>query len=225
MPKDQTQRPMKFKNEAIMNTNSIAVKTHKHHNDNASANTLPVMRHAIELVNRTHKRRAEVEKFVYDSYQRNFGARLTEYFPLILCIYSSDDKRLISAVGLRYAHKQKLFSECYLQESIEQTIATMQNELTSRCKIVELGNFAVRDRQDLHFVMPILGKFIKTLKVDWAIYTLTRPIKYYFNKLGVQLDFITAADISAVNGAAQNWGRYYHFKPAVYCSSIAQNLV
>jgi hypothetical protein len=178
----------------------------------------------IEIVSQSSPNRHEVENFIADSFQNHFDAKLKSFFPLILTIRKIKTNGLIAAVGIRCAKKEQLFSECYLDESIEQTIVKLESTLTSRGKIAELGNFVVKNRSDIKQVIPVLGKFIKTLNVDWVIYTLTRPIKEYFHKLGIKLNHIVDADISKVNGAAKDWGRYYNFKPAVYYSSVNANL-
>ena len=178
----------------------------------------------IEIVTQEHCNRKEVEQFIQAAYEKNFSAQLKIFFPKILTVRNVNDNAIIAAVGIRLASREGLFSECYLTENIEQTIAQLENTLTTRSKIVELGSFAVNNRKDIKTVIPFLGRFIKTLNVDWAIYTLTRPIKTYFHKLGIELNHITEADISKVNGAAKDWGRYYNFKPAVYYSSVKNNL-
>ena len=185
---------------------------------------MPTNRLKIEIVSKDSPHRPEVEHFITESYLTHFDATLKYFFPLILTIRNIKNNELIAAVGIRSAKKEKLFSECYLDESIEQSIVKLESTLTSRGKIAELGNFVVKNRSDIKYVIPVLGKFIKTLNVDWVIYTLTRPIKTYFHKLGIELNHIVDADISKVNGAAEDWGRYYNFKPAVYYSSVNANL-
>lgn len=189
-----------------------------------SIDITPSSKLKIEIVSKDNPHRAEVETFIQQSFATHFNANLHGFFPLILTIRNIKNNELIAAVGIRCAKKERLFSECYLDEPIEQTIVKLESTLTSRGKIAELGNFVVRNRSDIKRVIPILGQFIKTLNVDWVIYTLTRPIKTYFNKLGIELNHITDADIAKVNGAAKDWGRYYNFKPAVYYSNVKNNL-
>ena len=180
---------------------------------------------SIEIVRNSHKARKEVEAFIKKSYEENFNAQLDSFFPKILTLRNKQNNQLVAAVGMRNAARETLFSECYLEKSIEQTISTLENTLTTRSKILEFGNFVVTDKKEIPAVIMALGKFIKTMDVDWAIYTLTRPIKKYFERLSIALTFINAASIEKVNGAAKNWGRYYNFKPAVYYSSVKHNLV
>ncbi len=199
------------------------MKIHKLYNKLA-IDIMPSNELKIEIVSQSSPNRQEVENFIADSFQNHFDAKLNNFFPLILTIRRIKNNGLIAAVGIRCAKKERLFSECYLDDSIEQTIVKLESTLTSRGKIAELGNFVVKNRSDIKQVIPVLGQFIKTLNVDWVIYTLTRPIKAYFHKLGIELNHIVDADVLKVNGAAKDWGRYYNFKPAVYYSSVNANL-
>jgi hypothetical protein len=179
---------------------------------------------SIEIVRSSHFARFEVEEFIKKSYQKNFSAQLDSFFPKILTLRDRQNNQLVAAVGIRNAARENLFSECYLEQSVEQTICTIEKTLTARSKIIELGNFVVTDKKEIPSVILALGKFIKSMDVDWALYTLTRPIKKYFERLCIDLTFINEASIEKINGAAKNWGRYYNFKPAVYYSSVNTNL-
>lgn len=178
----------------------------------------------IELVSTASHIRKDVEAFVKASYKKHFSANLNTFFPLILTVINTNDDSIVGALGLRYAGEEKLFSECYLPESIEDFIFAHEDGTINRNKIIELGNFVVKNRTDIKAVLPLVAQFIKSLDVDWAIYTLTRPIKSYFNKFGIELNFLHDAKIKDVNGAATDWGRYYNFNPAVYYSSVKNNM-
>lgn len=178
----------------------------------------------IRLISHENIFRREVEKFVSQSFEKHFSAKLSSYFPYILTVTSKFDKEIIGAVGMRMASGGKLFSECYLSQSIEQTIMAREIEPVSRNQVLELGNFAVRKNTDIKTVITYAAKYIKEMKVKWAVYTLTRPIRIYFKLLGIELKFIKQAEISAVNGAAKDWGHYYRFKPAVFYSSVTENM-
>jgi hypothetical protein len=178
----------------------------------------------IELVSKASPIRKKVEKFIQDSYEKHFFAHLNSFFPLILSITRKSDNTLIGALGIRYAQDEKLFSECYLDDNIEELIFNNENKVITRNKIIELGNFVVRKNADVKTVIPFVGKFIKSLNVDWAVYTLTRPIRSHFQKLDIDLCYLNEANIEAVNGAATNWGSYYDFKPAVYYSNVQDSM-
>jgi len=181
----------------------------------------------IELVSKISDCREQVEAFVQTSYYNNFSAQLRSYFPLYLAVSKVSDNSLIGALGLRYADGETLFSECYLPNPIEKIIKHHEHcdeKLLDRKKIIELGNFVVRHSSDIKNVIPFISKYIKSLNVNWTVYTLTRPIKSYFDKLGIKLKFLNDAQIEAINDAADDWGNYYKFKPAVYYSSVKDNM-
>ncbi|MFK8012300.1 MAG: thermostable hemolysin [Marinicellaceae bacterium] len=178
----------------------------------------------IELVNPTSHRRHDVEKFIKRSYKNNFSADLKSFFPLILTVINIEDNSIMGALGIRYANEGALFSESYLTNSIENSIFELQQSVIDRSKIIELGNFVVNSKEDIKFVIPKVSQFIKSLDVDWAVYTLTRPIKSYFNKFGIKLNYLHDANIESINSAASDWGTYYRFNPAVYYSSVKNNM-
>lgn len=181
-------------------------------------------KYKIQLVSAASEIRGDVEQFIQTSYKKHFSAHLNEFFPLILAVTKISDGTIIGALGLRYADEEELFSECYLEQPIETLIQQNESKIIVRNKILELGNFVVRERSDIKSILPIISQYIKSLDVDWAVYTLTQPIKSYFDKCALKLIFLQKADVKAVNGAATDWGNYYKFKPAVYFSSVQKNM-
>ena len=181
-------------------------------------------KYKVELVTEASNIRNQVERFTYDSYVKHFDAHLTAFFPIILTVIRVSDNKIISALGLRYADIDSLFSECYLAEPIEKLIIHNNQHKIDRKRIIELGNFVVSKNSDVNRVMPIISKYIKSLDVEWAIYTLTKPIKSFFDAFNVELCLLGQANKEAVNGAANDWGKYYDFKPAVYYSNVKNNM-
>ena len=180
--------------------------------------------YSMEMISTSHRARKEVENFVSQSYKQHFGANLKSFFPEILCVREINSGKLIGAVGFRFAHQQKLFSECYLQKPVEQLIACHEIKPIERKKILELGNFAVENSKHIKTVITLASRIIKNSQADWTVYTLTLPIKFHFKKLDIELNSLGLADISAVNGAAADWGSYYSYRPTVYYSSVQNNM-
>lgn len=177
----------------------------------------------IELITQASSRRKEVECFISESYLTHFKARLSSYFPIIITVIKKSNNKIVSALGLRYADSEKLFSESYLDKPIETHIREVDNCIVNRNKIIELGNFAVGIRENVKTVLPIIARFIKSINVDYLAYTLTTPIKAYFNFFNLELNHLAKANLSAVNRAADDWGIYYHLKPAVYFTNVKRN--
>jgi hypothetical protein len=205
-----------------------AVKTSNHILQYPIQNTeLSRPEYKLELVSAISPIRSQVEDFIQLSYHNHFAANLRSFFPLILAVSKVSDNSLIGALGVRYADETQLFSECYLSNPIENMIVAHEKgevKCINRRRIIELGNFVVRKTSDIKTVIPFIGKFIKSLDVEWAVYTLTRPIKAHFEKLGIELNFLNHAEASSVNDAANNWGSYYKYKPAVYYSNVKNNM-
>ena len=178
----------------------------------------------VELVTPASLRRKKVEKFIKASYKKHFSANLHTFFPLILTVINIEDDSIMGALGIRYADEDTLFSESYLPDTVENSIFAHEQGVINRSKIIELGNFVVESKADIKYVLPAVSQFIKSLDVDWVVYTLTRPIKSYFNKFGIELNFLHDAKAEAINGAATDWGKYYQFNPAVYYSSVHKSM-
>jgi len=177
----------------------------------------------IELVTQASDRRKEVEAFISNSYAINFQANLKSFFPIIITVIQKSNNKIVSALGLRYADSEELFSESYLDKPIETLIRDKDNCFVNRKSIVELGNFAVGERDDVKKVLPTIARFIKSIKVDYLAYTLTTPIKAYFNFFNLELNHLAKANLSDVNRAADDWGIYYQLKPAVYFTNVSRN--
>jgi hypothetical protein len=178
----------------------------------------------LMLVSPADEQRSAVEQFIQQQYRQHYAAQLNEFFPIILAVREMQSGRLMGAVGLRYADEQPLFSEQYLGQSIESSIADKEQLNVTRHSIIELGHFAVAQPVDVNTVIPLIGRFLKSLDVSWAVYTLSRPIKVAFARLGIQLTHLQHAHQGSLQGHPSDWGRYYDFKPAVYYSSILNNM-
>ena len=168
--------------------------------------------------------RKDAERFINHGYKTHFDAQLESFFPIILLVKDWKNNRIMGAVGLRYADDYQLFSEQYLNQSIDSMIAMNESVEIARNEIIELGHFVVDQSEDINTVIPMVASFLKSLDVKWAVYTLSRPIKVAFQKLGIQLTHLQHAHPNALLNCQSNWGRYYDFKPAVYYSNILTNM-
>ena len=176
----------------------------------------------IALVSRASESRNRVERFMYESYQKHFSAELKTFSPIILAVFKKSDHSIVSALGLSYADEGKLFSEAYLVESIDQQIAQHELIKVNRSKIIELNSFVIDKTINIKNVLPQICNFIKSLDVDWTVYTLTKIMKRYFHRFGISLSFLSLAEQSALQDSS-DWGNYYNFEPAVYYSSVRRN--
>lgn len=178
----------------------------------------------LMLVSPADETRAAAERFIQRAYEQHFDAHLVEFSPIILVVREIANQRIMGAVGLRYADEQSLFSEQYLGQPVESMIADHEQQAINRHSVIELGHFAVDSAADVNTVIPMIGRFLKTLDVDWAVYTLSRPIKLAFARLGIQLIHLQHAHPGGLVNSRTDWGRYYDFKPAVYYSSVVNNM-
>ena len=175
--------------QAIPTISTNTVNHYSSTNKNMAKNN-----YRVELVTPASHIRNKVESFIQASYEKHFSAHLNTFFPLILTVINIDNDSIMGALGIRYADEGILFSESYLPDTVENSIFTHEQGVIKRSKIIELGNFVVNSKEDIKFVLPAVSQFIKSLDVDWVVYTLTRPIKSYFNKFGIELNFLHDAN-------------------------------
>ena len=178
----------------------------------------------LMLVSPVDKERELVESFIAEGYRKHFDATLVEFFPVILAIKVIDSGLILGAVGLRYAEGDQLFSEKYLNQNIETILSAKENQVIDRKAVIELGHFIVSASSEVNTVMPLVAQFLKSLDVKWVVYTLSRPIKIAFKRMGIQLTHLQHADPEALRLSKTDWGNYYDFKPAVYYSNIETNM-
>ena len=178
----------------------------------------------LMLVSPADPCRKDAEAFINHGYKIHFDAQLQEFSPIILMVKDWKNNRIMGAVGLRYADDYKLFSEQYLSQPIDAMMSSQEPVEISRHEIIELGHFVVDQNEDVNTVIPMVASFLKSLDVKWAVYTLSRPIKVAFQRLGIQLTHLQHAHPNALLNGRSDWGRYYDFKPAVYYSNILTNM-
>lgn len=174
----------------------------------------------LKVVNKSVSQRKVVEDFIKSQYRHHFEANLLTFFPAILTVHCQQSQKLLGALGLRYADQSQLFSEQYLSAPIEQLIAAKTHSQVERDDIIELGHFALLKPRYLTPVINALAGFIKQLDSQWAIYTLSTPIKKIFDKLAIETTYLAAAEACQLKGDTNLWGHYYKQQPAVYYSHV-----
>lgn len=174
----------------------------------------------LRVVSKSVSQRQAIEEFIRSQYRQHFEADLLTFFPAILTVYCQQNQKLLGALGLRYADESDLFSEQYLRTPIEQLISARTGIPVARTDIIELGHFALLKPRYLTPVITTLAGFIRQLNAQWAVYTLSTPIKNALDKLAIQTSYLASAEACQLKCDDTNWGQYYHLQPAVYYSQI-----
>jgi Thermostable hemolysin len=133
----------------------------------------------LRLVEPAQPRRAEVQAFIADAYQRVFDADIRDFYPSLIALHRSDDQ-LQGAAGARHADGQHLFLEQYLDIPIEQAIRLFAGIDVGRTKVVELGNLSVARPALTYPFISLIGAWLQTYEIEWLVFALTRTLQRVF---------------------------------------------
>lgn len=175
----------------------------------------------FRVVTKEDERHIEALAVVQREYARHFGSTATHSLEYALNVYLG--KRLKATIGFSPAADGQLFLEQYLDAPIEAVVTERFGSPVVRAEIVEIGAFAVADKQ---FALPLMMKLAPTLMEQGfktAVCTATGPVTGCLRKLGIDAMTIASADASRVHNPAA-WGRYYELQPQVLAGNIAQGV-
>lgn len=155
---------------------------------------------------------------IQSEYRKHFKCELKNLAPTTVSLLAGND--LVAATGYRDASREPLYLEQYLDLPIEQLISKDAEQSINRSQIVEIGGFALGSAE---YVLPFmfqLAPLFNQLGYRWATCTVTRTIKRYLDKLGVESIFLAKADSARVSGPKDAWGTYYDHQPVVLAGNI-----
>ncbi len=160
---------------------------------------------AINHVQSAERRR--VEQFIEEKFAKQYQATITQHYPTFMSVRDENDT-ILAAVGFRFAANSDLFLEQYLDQPIEQALATQQVAPVLRQDIVEMGSLAATTRGASIFLFMTLNAWLKQQGYTTAAVTATHSLQRFFSRL--QLDFVHlgSADPQRLPNAGQQWGSY-----------------
>lgn len=166
--------------------------------------------------------RATYETFIRARYAEAHGARLVQFMPNLIGCLGADEQPL-AVLGYRSAADDRLFLEQYVDGPIEQVIESSLECIPTdepvarigRRRIVEVGNFASRDRQATLELMQRLPGYLAGEGFEWLVFTGTPRVCALVAGFGAPLLDLGSADSTRVNGGTEQWGRYYDGTPRV----------
>lgn len=163
-------------------------------------------------------RRKEAEAFIRRRFAERYDAEVSAFAPNLVLFEEAG--RLVAATGWRAAGHERLFLERYLDEPIEQSIASISSQPVARERIVEVGNLAADKAGGSLFVILNLARHLDRLGFEWVVFTATRELIGIFSRLGLPLLAIAPADPARLGDEAQAWGSYYDSEPIVVAGRI-----
>ncbi|WP_437730218.1 thermostable hemolysin [Sorangium sp. So ce1335] len=156
---------------------------------------------------------------VRQKYRRSFGAEVRPN-PDCFVVCTTDHglgaapSKVVACAGLTFSSGDRLFSEQYIDEPIEQVISALERQPVSRDAIVEVGSLASIEHRagtELIRAVPILAW---CLGKKYILCTITANLKIIFDAVGLNFQPVRGADAARLGeGAQERWGSYYEQRP------------
>lgn len=167
--------------------------------------------------------RAPLEQFIESTYQRVYGAQLTEFMPLLLEMRNGDACQ--AALGMRPATMATpLFLETYLDQPIEQVIAGRVGRPVARGDVVEIGNLAAATRGASPLLFLITAAALEAARYRWLAFTATAQVEKLVTRLQYTPLLLSDVDPTRLGERVHSWGSYYATQPRVMCCPLPEAL-
>lgn len=171
---------------------------------------------AFLAVTRSADLRSAVEDEIRKIYWDRYAARLSS-FPSALLAEVNPSGVIECAAGIRFGF-QGLFSECYLDQPVEETLSHRFGRAVDRDHVVEVCNLiATTSGRSLSFIQRLI-EFVEMADAEWAIFTATSTLRRLLQRSGFKMTELTRAERSRVNNPG-DWGCYYEHDPRVMAVS------
>lgn len=146
---------------------------------------------SYQLIDLSHPQRQAVERFICERYWVQFNACLTHLPPRLIAVV--EGTQIVAACGMQLAEDAPLFSEYYLNQSLEQP----------RHKLAEVGSMAVLSGNYLQTLFVTIHQAAHDLQRQYLLFTVTRFLQLKLIRLGIQ------AHEQALPESLQNlWGSF-----------------
>jgi hypothetical protein len=164
--------------------------------------------------------RAEAEAFIEARFGEAFGARPTSAYPIIAAQYDPDG-RIAAAAGVRFAEDAPLFLERYLDEAVEQAVATAFGGPVARAGVAEIGSLAAVDVAAALALFDALAAWLAgPCRRRYAVATARPELERLLRRSGFDLRAVADAAPDRLGASAADWGTYYAAGPRVLAGRI-----
>jgi len=180
-------------------------------------------RHGVLLVHSGHPMREQAELYIKRVYRRSYAAKIHHFSPLLL-VWMDSRQRIRAVVGLTQAEHQTLFLEQYLRAPLEQALAAAGGDVDSRRNIIEIGNLAMVGRCSVREMIWFFSEYLIEQQVEWVVFTAMTELLNSFDRMGLALTHLAAADPALLDDDARDWGSYYNNSPQVVAGRVADVL-
>jgi hypothetical protein len=169
----------------------------------------------VEALGKYCDKRATVERFIQGGYLQAYQAHISVTTPYLIAL---EKGALKSALGVRSA-KQRLFTEQYLDSSIEQTLSAMGVGV-KRNQIAEIAHLYSNAKVFTVPLMLVTAVALKYKGFSTMVFTGTENVINLISKTGIQVHELASANLDRLKHTSDNWGSYYDTKPMVACIAL-----
>ncbi len=166
-----------------------------------------------------HPERRRVEKFVAIRFKQEHQAQLSQFSPMLIAL-EDEQREIFAVVGVREAKASALFSEQYLDTTIEQVVSHLADESCDRDDVIEVGNFAARKVGVGRYFFAALTHILPLWGARWLVCTGTVCVVNGLRKLGMSPLSLAAASAQRLPDKGASWGQYYDHDPLVMLGEI-----
>ena len=153
-----------------------------------------------------------VEAHVQAVYSRTYGAVIRSFAPLMAADFN-DAGFIRCAAGIRLAD-DGFFSECYVDNALEDILSHVTGEAVGRNRIIEVTNLASGSACSSTPLIENVIAFARQIGTDWAVFTITPRLKRLLFRMKLPIFVLSPANPSRVANP-EDWGRYYETLPLV----------
>jgi thermostable hemolysin len=178
----------------------------------------------LQILDRAHADRASLEAFIAESYAKIYGARLTHYADHLVGLRDAAGA-WTAGLGYTPATQAPLFIEQYLDQRVEDEIASILNVGIERDQIVEVGNLAATASGAARHIIVSMTALLHELNRTWVVFTSTRSLLNSFDRLRIPTITLANADPARLPDGGSNWGSYYESDPQVMTANIPLGLI
>ncbi|MES9832576.1 MAG: thermostable hemolysin [Candidatus Thiodiazotropha sp. DIVDIV] len=165
--------------------------------------------------------RVTAERFVKECFKQHYGADIHHFMPLLMSLSDQQDN-MMAVLGFCHADSDPLFLENYLNQPVEQVLASKIMMPVDRARLVEVGNLAVATAGGGRWLITALTAYLSNSGAEWALFTIGPALINAFNRLGLELIELGEAEAECLSEEEQlRWGRYYDQRPRVMAGNIA----
>ena len=167
------------------------------------------------------QRRIAAERFVHRCFKHHYAADIRHFMPMLMSL--SDEQDSVQAVlGFRHAQEEPLFLETYLDQPVEQLLASRINMPVDRSRLVEVGNLSVANAGGTRWLFTALTAYLSTTHCEWVLFTIGPKLLNAFRRLGFSpIDLAEARRDRLPPEEQAAWGSYYDQKPRVMAGRLS----